>query len=78
MAVDPILFIGGCAFIALAFLSYFDRDRLWKLYSLERGWRERNPERTPAWDERTKKLGAVYLIFGIIGCILSILLVQPA
>jgi hypothetical protein len=74
--IDPILFIGGCLFIALAFLSYFDRDRLWKIYSLERGWRNRNPERTLAWDRQTKRLGVVYLVLGVVACVMSYVLVQ--
>lgn len=75
--VDPILFIGGCIFFALAFLSYFDRDRLWKLYSMERGWRERNPERTAAWEAQTRRHGIIYLVMGIIACVMSYVLVQP-
>jgi len=73
--MDPILFIGGCMFIALSFLSYFDRDQLWKIFNMERGWGKVNPERTPEWDDRAKRHGAVYLIIGLVAIGLSFLAV---
>ena len=69
--MDPILFFGGCIFLCLAFLSFFDRDRLWRIYNLERGWRARHPERTEQWDENTKRLGYLYLIIGIVTTVLG-------
>ena len=72
--MDPILFIGGCIFISVSFLSYFDRDRLWNLFNLERGWRNAHPERTPEWDERTKRQGGLYLLIGLVAIGLSFLI----
>lgn len=69
--MDPILFFGGVIFLGLAFLSFFDRDRLWKIYGLERGWRVRHPERTPEWDKNTQRLGYVYLVIGVITVVLA-------
>ncbi len=64
--MDPILFFCGIAFLILAFLAYFDRDRLWRFFQMERGYRERNPERTPQWDAQQKKWGVFYIVAGII------------
>jgi hypothetical protein len=71
--MDPILFVGGCAFIALSFLSFFDRDRLWRIYSMEKGWRRRHPERTPEWDAKTQRHGRIFLFLGLSACLFSFL-----
>jgi hypothetical protein len=69
--MDPILFIGGCVFIAFSFLSFFDRDTLWRIYNLERGWRRLHPERTPEWDQQARRYGRVFLAIGVVSCALS-------
>jgi len=66
---DPIFFFGGIAFIVFGLLARFDRDRLWKIYQLDRAWRRANPERKPAWDKQTARYGILFLIVGSIGVI---------
>jgi hypothetical protein len=73
--MDRFLFSGGVIFIMLALLSFWNRDALWRLYSLDRGWQQRNPERTPEWDQRTRRYGFFHLAVGIAFMILSIILV---
>ena len=68
---DIFLFIGGIIFIGLAGLSFFDRDSLWNLYSMDRTWRQENPERTPQWDKRAKRFGFGFLVAGIIFMVIS-------
>jgi len=63
---DFFLIAGGLIFFVLAGLCLFRRDWVWKLYSLEPRWREENPERTDAWDRRTRKSAVYYAIVGLI------------
>lgn len=62
---DVILILGGSVFLILSGLSYFRRDLVWRLYSLEPRWRRENPERTDEWDVRTKRFALYYLLVGI-------------
>lgn len=69
---DPILFIGGMLFLWLAYLSYFDLDRLWRIYSMDRRWRERNPERDAQWEHKTRRYGILFIGMGLGALILSV------
>ena len=69
---DWLLLLGGSIFIILSALSYFRRDLVWKLYSLEPKWRENNPERTPAWDASTKRNAGYFLLAGIVFILLGL------
>lgn len=66
MIGDGISLLGGIAFLTLAGLCYFRLDLVWKLYSLEPRWREENPERTEAWDVRTRRSAFYYVLIGLI------------
>ena len=55
MEPDPILFIGGCVFLSLALVGRFDPQRLWRLFSLERAWRNRNPEPPQDWSKVARR-----------------------
>ncbi len=63
---DWFSFAGGVAFLILASMSFFRRDLLFRLYSFERRWRERNPEHTPAFDAQAKRYGVAFIVIGII------------
>ncbi|MDE2856287.1 MAG: hypothetical protein OXN94_00410 [Chloroflexota bacterium] len=63
---DAILILGGIAFWVLAGLCYFRRDLVWRLYSLEPRWRKDNPERTAAWDAKTRRSALVFVLVGIV------------
>ena len=69
---DWLFFIGGIIFIILSGLAFFRRDLVWRLYSLEPRWRRDNPERTPEWDERTKRSSIVFLGIGLIFTVLGL------
>ena len=71
---DSILFFGGIMFLLLAYFSYFDRDSLWGLYSRDKSWRKRNPERTEQWDANARRNGIFYFALGLIFFILSFVL----
>lgn len=75
MGPDPILFIGGCLFLALAFLGRFDPQRLWRLLSRERAWRERNPEQPQNWDRIALRYAVGCLVMGGLSLAASVLLV---
>lgn len=72
--MDGLLFIGGILFIGLGVLSFTNRDFVWSLYNKDKRWREMHPERTAAWDSRTRKQGRGFVFIGIIFLILSFLL----
>ena len=76
MSADPILFTGGLMFLLLAYLSVFNRDRLWRIYNMDKSWRKRNPERTPEWDEKSKRYGRLYAVAGVIALVASWWLVR--
>jgi len=69
--LDWILLIGGALFFALGVVSYVRKDWVWQLYSYDPRWRERNPERTPAWDSQTQRYGFYFLLIGAIAVLLS-------
>ena len=62
---DGIMILGGIAFWILAGLCYFRVDLVWKLYSLEPRWRKENPERTEAWDNRTRRSATIFALAGV-------------
>ncbi len=63
---DWILILGGFAFWLLAGLCLFRRDIVWRLYSLEPRWRADNPERTDAWDIKTRRSALIFVLLGLI------------
>ena len=63
---DGILILGGMAFWLLGGLCYFRRDLVWRLYSLEPRWRADNPERTPAWEAKTRRSALVFVLLGFV------------
>lgn len=63
---DWILILGGIAFWILAGLCAYRRDWVWRLYSLEPRWRMDNPERTEAWDAKTKRSALIFALIGVI------------
>lgn len=62
---DGILILGGVVFWLLAGLCLFRRDWVWRLYSLEPRWRKDNPERTAAWDAKTRRSALVFAMLGV-------------
>ncbi len=62
---DGIMILGGIAFWILAGLCYFRLDLVWRLYSLEPRWRKDNPERTEAWDTKTRRSALIFVLAGI-------------
>ena len=71
---DGILILGGIAFWILAVLCYFRRDWVWRLYSLEPRWCKDNPERTEAWDARTRRSAYIFLLLGVVFVALGLLI----
>jgi hypothetical protein len=71
---DGILILGGIVFWILGALCYFRRDWVWRLYSLEPRWRKDNPERTEAWDTKTKRSSLVFALLGIVFAALGLLI----
>ena len=71
---DGILILGGVAFWILAGLSAFRRDLVWRLYSLEPRWRKDNPERTEAWDAKTRRSSYIFVLIGIVFVALGLLI----
>ena len=69
--MDMFLFFGGVFFIVLGVLSFVNRDIIWNIYSRERRWREREGDRTPEWDARTRKQGVGLLVVGALFIFLS-------
>ena len=74
MEPDPILFIGGCLFLALAFLGRFDPQRLWQLLSRERAWRLRNPEQPENWNRVALRYAVGCFAMGVLSIAGSVLL----
>ena len=62
---DGIMILGGIVFWILGGLCYFRQDLVWRLYSLEPRWRKDNPERTEAWDAKTKRSASVFVLVGV-------------
>lgn len=71
---DAILILGGMAFWVLAGLCAFRLDLVWRLYSLEPRWRKDNPERTAAWDARTRRSALGFVLAGIAFVALGLLI----
>ena len=71
---DWILILGGIAFWALGGLCAFRRDLVWRLYSMEPRWRADNPERTEAWEAKTRRSALVFVLLGIAFVALGLLL----
>jgi len=71
---DTILILGGIAFWILAGLCYFQLDLVWRLYSLEPRWRKDNPERTAAWDAKTRRSALVFVLVGIVFVALGLMI----
>ena len=62
---DGILILGGIVFWILGGLCYLRPDLVWRLYSLEPRWRKDNPERTEAWDAKTRRSASVFVLVGV-------------
>ena len=71
---DGILIFGGIAFWVLAGLCYFRRDLVWRLYSMEPRWRKDNPERTDAWDVKTRRSALIFVLLGIVFVALGLMI----
>ncbi len=71
---DGILILGGIAFWILAGLCAFRRDWVWRLYSLEPRWRKDNPERTEAWDAKTRRSAHIFALLGLVFVALGLLI----
>jgi len=63
---DVILILGGMAFWILGGLCVFKLDWVWRLYSLEPRWRKDNPERTAAWEAKTRRSALYFALIGIV------------
>lgn len=63
---DAILILGGLAFGVLGGLCAFKLDWVWRLYSLEPRWRKDNPERTAAWEAKTRRSALYFALIGIV------------
>ena len=71
---DGILILGGFAFWILGGLCYCRRDLVWRLYSLEPRWRADNPERTEAWDKKTRRSALVFVLLGVVFVALGLMI----
>ena len=63
---DVILILGGMSFWILGGLCAFKLDWVWRLYSLEPRWRKDNPERTAAWEAKTRRSALYFALIGIV------------
>ena len=71
---DGIMILGGIAFWVLAGLCWFRVDLVWKLYSLEPRWRADNPERTAAWERKTRRSALAFALAGAAFVALGVLI----
>ncbi|MDE2856119.1 MAG: hypothetical protein OXN88_18250 [Chloroflexota bacterium] len=71
---DWLLILGGIAFWILAGLCAYRRDLVWRLYSLEPRWRLDNPERTDAWDAKTRRSALIFALLGVVFVALGLLI----
>ena len=71
---DWILILGGIAFWILSGMCALRRDWVWRLYSLEPRWRADNPERTAAWDAKTRRSAYVFALVGLAFVALGVLI----
>ncbi len=78
MEPDPILFIGGCLFLGIAWLGRFDPQRLWRLLSKERAWRNRNPEQPQDWNRIAMRYAVGCSVMGVLSLAGSVLLTGRA
>ncbi len=71
---DGIMILGGIIFWILAGLCAFRRDLVWRLYSLEPRWRKDNPERTEAWDKKTRRSALIFVLLGVVFVALGLMI----
>ena len=71
---DWMLILGGCAFWVLSGLCWWRRDLVLRLYSLEPRWRADNPQRTAAWDAKTRQSAYVFALVGVAFVALGLLI----
>ncbi len=71
---DWILILGGIAFWILSGLCALRRDWVWRLYSLEPRWRADNPQRTAAWDAKTRRSATIFALVGLAFVALGVLI----
>lgn len=71
---DGILILGGIAFWLLSGMCALRRDWVWQLYSLEPRWRADNPERTAAWDAKTRRSATIFALAGMAFVALGVLI----
>ncbi len=71
---DGILILGGIAFWVLSGMCALRRDWVWRLYSLEPRWRADNPERTAAWDAKTRRSATIFALVGVAFVALGLLI----
>ena len=71
---DGILILGGLAFWILGGLCRFRLDLVWRLYSLEPRWRKDNPDRTHAWEAKTKRSALYFVLVGMVFIALGLLI----
>ncbi len=71
---DWMLILGGFAFWVLSGLCWWRRDLVWRLYSLEPRWRAENPERTAAWDAKTRRSAYIFTLVGVAFVALGLLI----
>ncbi|MCY4465039.1 MAG: hypothetical protein OXE46_05850 [Chloroflexi bacterium] len=71
---DWMLILGGIAFWVLSGMCLWRRDWVWRLYSLEPRWRADNPERTTAWDAKTKRSAWGFALAGLAFVALGLLI----
>ncbi len=71
---DGILILGGMAFWVLAGFCFFRPDLVWRLYALEPRWRKDNPERTEAWNAKTRRSALGFVLAGLAFVALGLLI----
>ena len=71
---DAILVLGGIAFWILSYLCWRRRDLVWRLYSLEPRWRMDNPQRSSAFDAKTRRSAPVFALLGVVFVALGLLI----
>jgi hypothetical protein len=72
---DPILFVGALLLLWLAVLGFFDADRLFRIYKMDRRWRETYPEMPEDWPNRARRHATFFTIGGLVTLAASWLLI---
>ncbi|MGB1285966.1 MAG: hypothetical protein ACPG7F_05485 [Aggregatilineales bacterium] len=72
--MDLLSLAGGGAFIIIGFLGLFRDDLLWRLYSLERRWREEHPEQPKNWASLAKRQGYAFVGVGILFILMGVII----